>query len=1020
LVPALLLACFAAIVLSWNPFGAQPDQAFFEALLQPSVAGEAQFMATVDGIALRKETMLSQPVEPGKVNHVRFAIRAGKLGEFRFTPLTSDGQVDLLRCWISSESGEVIALLPPASIAANLPGGASRINKDGSVRFPSRLKNAVPTSIQYNPPTPIDLAATTPPPFWEVALLFVLVFVGSFNLQRVVRWTNWTKVDKVLGWVRIHPRRAILIAAIFSVIISCFPVVFFGKSFISPDNGAQLLYEKFPTVPGAQGGRIENPAGSDMGATLYWHMPASMIQHRAIFEDGEFPLWNRYTWCGVPLWAQCMSMLGDPLHWPAVLTGGAAWAWDLKFLLAKVLFAFGVGLLVRVSSRNLTAALLITLSAPYIGFFAFRFCHPGFFALCYAPWILLPWLEAVQASTRRQVAGWAALLLFANWWQFNSGTAKESMAFLLCLNATGALAILGARLPVSEKAVRLGLFVWANVLFVLLAAPLWMTFIDALGKAQTAYDEPRVYQIQPGLVIGLFDDIFYRQLVNMEFISNPSVNFFILLGTAWALVRARALAADRTFLAVLVGAIVVAAVTFGVISPDILAQVPLMRNIYHFDDTFSGVLFILLFVIAGYGLRECRRRMRLPEWTGDWLFVMGFVGVLLAAFFGLTQASHRVGITFLKVGTTVPKSEFMWEYGAALVVALAILPWAWRAFRLRWVGAMSWLLVAVAAFATLHFRHGMYLVTNFDIYTMNPKKRLDLRDIRSPAIRTIEQDMHEPARVVGIDWVMTAVNIPSRLEAIYGADALQNPAVRELETALGLREVWGWRLLVLRQDVARVHRGLDLLGVRYYMGTPGKTGDLPDLRSLGTSDLDVYESDTAWPRAFFTDAVLGYQNVTQIARLVQDGDGRPFAAMLPAERSRLPLPTKDFKQRQIVPATHYHLTQNSTTFEVDAPGAGVAVLGEAWMPNDIEVTVDGQPGQTLRVDHAFRGVFIPNAGHHVVQFRYWPAVLDRAIWLAVAGLIGLLITVVVFLRRKPQPQATPIPDSPTPSLVGQA
>ena len=167
--------------------------------------------------------------------------------------------------------------------------------------------------------------------------------------------------------------------------------------------------------------------------------------------------------------------------------------------------------------------------------------------------------------------------------------------------------------------------------------------------------------------------------------------------------------------------------------------------------------------------------------------------------------------------------------------------------------------------------------------------------------------------------------------------------------------------------------------------------------------------------------MLGYQDVTQIAGLVQDGDGRPFAAMLPADRSRLPLPAKDFNQRRVVPATHYHLTQNSTTFQIDAPSAGVAVLGEAWMPNDIEVTVDGQPAQTLRVDHAFRGVFIRSAGHHVVQFRYWPVVLDRAIWLAVAGLIGLLVTVVAFsFAARPQLQAARVPEPPTPSLVGQA
>ena len=318
---------------------------------------------------------------------------------------------------------------------------------------------------------------------------------------------------------RLHPRKAIFAAALAAVTVSCFPVIFCGKSFVSPDNGLQLLYERFPTVPGAKGGRVENPAGSDVGATLYWHLPASIIQHRALFENGEFPLWNRYNWCGVALWAQCMSMFGDPLHWPVVLSGGAAWAWDAKFVVAKVLFAFGIGLLVRASARNLPAALLLTLSAPFIGFFAYRLNHPGFFALCYAPWILLPWLEAVRAPTRRQVAGWAALLLFANWWQLNSGTAKEAVAFLLCLNGVGALALLGAPLPGRERAVRLGLFAWASLLFALLSAPLWWTFIEALGKARTAYDQPRVCQIQPGLFVGLFDDIFYRQLMPMEFMS---------------------------------------------------------------------------------------------------------------------------------------------------------------------------------------------------------------------------------------------------------------------------------------------------------------------------------------------------------------------------------------------------------------------------------------------------------------------------------------------------------------------
>lgn len=1003
LLPALLLACFATIIYWWNPYGKQPDNAYFHVLLRPSVPGEVSLAVNIDGTGLRKEHAQSQAIEAGKINHVCFIIRPGKLSKFLLTPLTTEGQVDLIRVWMETESGELAADLTPASLAASLPG-VTPVDASGAVRLPSRL-GSVTTGLEVKPEPPIDLAATPPPPAWQIVIIFVVVTAAGVFLPQVASRVAWRKHGAgVMRWARRRPRMAILAVAIVSVSISCFPVLFCGKSFVSPDNGLQLLYEKWPTMPGALGGRVENPSGSDIGAVFYWHLPASIVQHRAIFEDGEFPLWNRYNWGGVPLWAQCMSMLGDPLHWPAVITGGAAWAWDFKFVAAKILFALGIGLLVLATSRSLSAALLLTLSAPFIGFFVYRFCHPGVFAMSYAPWILLPWLEAVRAPSRRAVAGWAALLIFANWWQLNGGTAKEASAFLICLNAAGALALLAAPLPGRERAVRFGMFVWASLLFMLLSAPLWMVFLDGLSKAWTFYDRPQIYQIQPSLFIGLFDDIFYRQLMPAEFMSNPSANFLVLLGAAWALVRVRALSADRTFLAVLVTAAGAAAITFGVISPLILEKIPMIRNIYHFDDTFSGVLFVLLFVLAGYGLRECHRRMRLAEWHGDWTLVLCFVGVLLAAFFGLTQASHRVGATFHPVGKIMPKSEFMWDYGAAIVVSLAVLPWAWRAVRLRHSAAVTWFLVACAAWVTMHFRHGMHLVTNFDIYTMNPKTRLDIRQVPSPAIQLITKMSTEPVRVSGIDWTMTSTNVLTRFEAIDGADALQNPAMRELTTAIGLRDVWAWRLLVLRQDFGKVHRGLDMLGVRFYLDKLGRGTELPGLRLLGGTDLDALESETAWPRAFFTDSVLGYREVSELKRLINEGDGRPFVVMLATDRARLPLPPADFVQRKVVSAHGYRLTQNSTTFEIEAPTPGVAVLGEAWLPGDIQATLDGEPVEVLRVDHAFRGVLIKQPGHHVVKFRYWPAVLDKALWLALAGALGLLGSIWVFVRRPRVPE----------------
>jgi len=69
-----------------------------------------------------------------------------------------------------------------------------------------------------------------------------------------------------------HPRWALFMAAICSVALACFPVIFCGKSFVFADNGLLLVYEGNPTVPGGTGGRLDNAVGSDLGATMLWHM----------------------------------------------------------------------------------------------------------------------------------------------------------------------------------------------------------------------------------------------------------------------------------------------------------------------------------------------------------------------------------------------------------------------------------------------------------------------------------------------------------------------------------------------------------------------------------------------------------------------------------------------------------------------------------------------------------------------------------------------------------------------------
>jgi hypothetical protein len=142
-----------------------------------------------------------------------------------------------------------------------------------------------------------------------------------------------------------RPATAVMIAAAIAVIASAYPIVFLGRSHVSPNVGTTLLYDKFPTLPGYRSSAMTDPKLSDVGAVMWQHVPFSVIQHRAL-SQGELPLWNRYNALGVPLLGQGQSMFGDPLHFLVIAARGAAWAWDLKYLIAKWLFATGLGLAV--------------------------------------------------------------------------------------------------------------------------------------------------------------------------------------------------------------------------------------------------------------------------------------------------------------------------------------------------------------------------------------------------------------------------------------------------------------------------------------------------------------------------------------------------------------------------------------------------------------------------------------------------------------------------------------------------
>ncbi|HUR58412.1 MAG TPA: hypothetical protein VM029_11920 [Opitutaceae bacterium] len=1031
-VPALLAAAlFSAVaVVPFLPTAKMRSSLLAVEVRFSTSAGVGNVQVFYDtGQGYNEFSSSKQAIHPGnQAQTYRFPLPPGRYSSLRFDPIDRASTISIESIRIASRRGRVIYELPLAQLKP-----AQQINapemRDGRLEFIVPA-DANDPQLEYRFPAPLTVKLTG----MEVAVIlvpatlgvFAVLAIGLFLLDRVAPLRE--RCVRTAGWTVARPGRAIAVVSAVAVIGSAYPVVFLGKSYVSPNVGTTLLYDGFPTLPGYTSAETIDAKGSDVGAVMWAHLPYSVVQSHSL-RDFELPLWNRYNSAGTTLLAQGQSMFGDPLNFLVVLCGGRSWAWDLKYLAAKWLFATGLGLIVLallvrrsaavpdaiVPATALYSALIVSAAAPFIGFFIFRVNHPAIFSLSYAPWVLYAWVRAAQASTVRATAGWLLLLMAANGSLMNSGTAKEAYMLLLTMNFSGACLLLSAPVPWRVRRGKFAGAAWAGVLFLLLTLPIWGTFLHTLRTAYTTYNATSAYQLQPTIMLGLFDELFYRPLTPMDWVFNPSLNFLLLLGLLYFVATLRAHASDRLTLALAASSLMPLALGFGLVPARWIVQVPFLGNVAHIDNTFSCGLIVLWSVLAGLGFAHAFHRLRTPEGRGDLVVAGLLLGMLVFSWIAFRQAVHRpiyaVGATFsvLQPGQEIPVHRFIWGMLGALLLAAVALGWSAR--RALTAGRLSpaLTLVMATAIATMLWRQGLHARSaGFEDFVVRPAARAPFH-AKSVAVDYLrEATRAEPARGMGMrgnffgGW--TGVY---GLESTFGPDALVNTYYRELTGMLpGVERAWEWRLYLEPQNVAVARRSLDALNVRYYLDYQSDQGVMGRaLKLIKTADLDIYESPTAWPRAFFTDRIAVYDVPAQFVDQIAKGDGRPFAAaqrgdLVTGAGATLNQLSREMATRTVAPATAYKLTGNTTAFSVHAAGPGVVVLAETFFADDFRATINGKDAPVVRINHAFKGVTLDAAGDYRIVVRYWPRNFTRDLALAGLGALLLAGSLAFALRRE--------------------
>jgi hypothetical protein len=794
-------------------------------------------------------------------------------------------------------------------------------------------------------------------------------------------------VPWILEWNARQPVLAIVLVSFLAVVINCYPIIFCGKSYVSPAcvNGT-LVYEGWPPLPGMEKGPPPNvfQHASDTAAMMWWGVPMGFVESRSLLEHGELPLWNRYGHAGDTLIGQAVSMLGDPLHLIVILGKGSALAWDIKFLAAKFLFCVGFGLLIRRLLNNGVLSLIFTALAAYCGAYFYINNHPVFFVFAYAPWILLSAMEWLDLRSGHPIR-WGLIWLLANFACFNAGHVEVAVDLIAGLNLAALVyALISYRSTVSSAQIliRMG----AGTLFFLgLTAPMWMSFLVSLEGSFTVHATIGVAQLPPTALPGAFDDLLYFLLRPDDNIAAfaPGTSLLVLVGCSFSISRWRQLKEESFFWINTVAILFWGGCIFGWVPSSLLDAVPLLNRVGHIYTDFSYLLVMHLTIQSAYGFKCLVKMPDLRQMMGDLICVGGsFTGMILLYSLGYW---HR---------------PILWDYflcaGAGAIGAPLLF--IFLKSRQQQNLALGWAGIIILSFIP-NFRFGLYSHNGNDNLLMFPGSRAVL-NASSQAIDKIKLDKSAPFRVVGLQQ-----NFAGDYSAVYELEDIRSCAplgngelVKLLRSFPGFEhDPKDWMVQVI--DPIKAQTLLNMLNVKYLLTAPDVSiGEQTraaiqrgDLRIADRSDFAVLENSRAWPRAFFASQIASIATSEEFIKYLLANGRQPFIALTPQELAKQPglQPLVATNQPAMSPATNYRLSVNSTGFDVHAASAGVVCLTEG-QAKDFTATANGEPKEILTVNRAFKGIYLDQPGDYHIEFTYRPhhwLLACTLFWISIGGMV---------------------------------
>ena len=779
------------------------------------------------------------------------------------------------------------------------------------------------------------------------------------------------QTSRFITFVNKKPKIFLLLSCIIFLILSTYPVIFLNKSFVSP-SGVPQLSDSGDILPGYKN---ENSGylGDDRGAMLWGVAPSMSVAYDSIIKYKEFPFWNRYVGGGTPLFAQTNDLIIDPTNIFFIFFGQNSWSYDLKFLFSRLLFSFGISILVLRFTKSVGSAFFIGVSSIFLGYYQSRFNHPALFVLTYMPWALIGW-ETITRSfldgrSKLSKITHASLLVIFSFLLINSGPVKETAPATLFIHIFGFIYFIYS--VHNTYSIKKSFFIVCVISAALLFSSVFYTylFFDLLHKSFSVYDNPGVNQLPINNILGYFQPVFNKDL--QGFTSNIFYLFAITL-----LFRLRHIIKKLFFVRLaLIISLILVFIIYGLIPNVILIKIPYFNNIHHIQNVLGSPLFLFTAILSGFAIKEYFKfsSENKAEHFRNFLYIYVALYLLYASInkFHLF-APFIYSFLFLNLIyfflVKYPKTQSSTLFITFIILCLA---------------------------NSQHHRSGFNFIDN---KLLIPTSRVDYLK-NSKAIIFVKNYIqeHGPTRIIGYESILfPGYNARLGLESLVSVEPLRNHLIESYYDSIGFGYAndWGWLRLLNEKNIISANKGLDLMNVGLVITKLGT--QLPNGYSLiFQDDYMVWKNENYWPRAFYTNLIFSMKKDEEISDLINKSEQGKFFASIDSNTLKSLNFSPDKKNDFLFTSSiNYKLTNNSTSFDISVLQAGIVVLTEAYYPGDFKVFIDGRPINYFRVNQSFKGIFVKDAGFHHVEFFYEPEHLKKALYLT---LLGFLLPLLLFL-----------------------